>query len=42
MRLDVTMADALRVDVGERSEELVGIQLDLEDGHRRLQLAEVS
>jgi len=40
--LDIPMADALRVDVGERAEELVNVQLDLEDGHDRLQLVEVA
>ena len=42
LRLDVAMADALRVDVGERTEKLVDVKLDLEDRHRRLQLVEVT
>lgn len=42
LRLDVPMADALRVDVGERPEELIGVQLSLEDGHDRLHLVEVA
>ena len=32
----------LGVDVRQRAEELVDVQLDLEDGHDRLELAEVS
>jgi hypothetical protein len=36
------MADALRVDVGERAEQLVDVELDLEDGHDRLHLVEVA
>lgn len=36
------MADALRVYVGESSEELVCVQLDLEDGHGGLHLVEVA
>lgn len=35
------MADALRVDVGEGTEELVGVQLDLEQGHGSLELVKV-
>jgi len=42
LRLDVAVADALGVDVGERAEELVDVELDLEDGHRRLHLVEES
>ena len=40
--LDVSMADALGVDVGEGAEELVDVQLDFEDGHDRLHLVEVA
>lgn len=42
LRLDVSVADALGVDVGERAEELVDVQLDLEDGHGGLELVEMS
>lgn len=42
LRLNVTVANALRVNVGQRSEELVGIQLDFQDGHGRLHLVEES
>lgn len=42
LRLDVAMADALRMDVGERSEELVDVELDLEYRHGRLHLVEKS
>jgi hypothetical protein len=41
LRLDVAVAYALGVDVGQRAEELVDVQLDLEDGHDGLELAEV-
>lgn len=40
--LDVTVADALRVDVRQSSEELVNIEFDFEDGHRRLHFVEES
>lgn len=40
MRLDVTVADALRVDVGQSSEELVGVEFDLEYRHGGLVLVE--
>lgn len=40
LRLDVAVADALRVDVGQSAEELVNVQLDLEDWHCRLHLVE--
>lgn len=40
--LNVTVANALRVDVGQRSEELVSIQLDFQDGHGGLHLVEES
>jgi hypothetical protein len=36
------MADALRVDVCERSEKLVDEKLDFEDGHDGLHLVEVA
>jgi hypothetical protein len=36
------VADALRVDVCERAEELVDVELDFEDGHNRLHLVEVA
>jgi hypothetical protein len=36
------VADALRVDVGERAEELVDVELDFEDRHDRLHLVEVA
>ena len=38
LRLDVAVADADGVDVHEGTEELVHIQLDLEHGHRLLEL----
>lgn len=40
--LDVAMTDALRVDVGECSEELVNVELDLESRHDSLHLVEVT
>lgn len=36
------MTDALRVDVGERAEQLVNVQLDFENGHDGLHLVEVT
>lgn len=42
MGLNVPVADTLRVNVGERAEELVDVQLDFEDGHNRLHLVEVA
>lgn len=42
MRLDVPVADALGVDVGEGAEELVNVELDLENGHDGLHLVEVA
>lgn len=36
MRLDVTVTDADCVDVGQASEQLVYVQLDLQHGHRLL------
>lgn len=38
--LDVAMANALRVDVGEGTEQLVSVQLDFQNGHGRLHLVE--
>lgn len=40
LRLNVAMADTLRVNVGQGSEELVGVQLDLEYWHGGLGLVE--
>lgn len=40
--LDVAMADALGVYVGESAEELVDVELDLKDRHGGLHLVEVS
>ena len=40
MRLDVSVADALRVNVGERAEQLVDVKLDLENWHGGLHLIE--
>lgn len=34
------MANALRVNVGEGSEELIDVELDFQDGHRRFHLVE--
>lgn len=42
LRLDVAVADALRVDVRQGPEELVDVELHLEDGHRSLELVEES
>lgn len=42
LRFDVAMADALRVNVGQRTEKLVDVQLNLENGHGRLHLVEES
>lgn len=39
--LDITVADAERVDVGEGAEALVNIELDKEDGHWHLHLVVV-
>lgn len=36
------MADALRVNVGERAEELVDVELNFEDWHRGFQLIKVT
>jgi hypothetical protein len=36
------MADALRVDVGKGSEELVDVELNLENWHSSLHLVEIS
>ena len=40
LRLDVTMANSLRVNVRQGTEELVNIDFDLEKGHSRLELVE--
>ena len=42
LRLDVSVTDALRVDVGQGSEKLVNVKLDLKDGHGGLHLVEKS
>lgn len=42
LRFDISMADALRVNVGEGAEKLVNIDLDLEDWHGCLHLVEKS
>lgn len=42
LRLDISVADALAVDVGERAEQLVNVQLDLENRHGRLHLIKVA
>jgi hypothetical protein len=39
--LDVAVTDSLGVDVRQGAEQLVGVELDLEDGHGRLHLVEV-
>ena len=41
LRLDITMANSLRMDIGEGAEQLVDIQLDLEYGHGGLHLVEI-
>lgn len=40
--LDISVADALGVDIRQRPEELVSVELHLEDGHSRLQLVKES
>src|SRR5213076_806939 len=42
LRLNVTMADSLRMDIGQCPEELVDVEFDLENWHRRLHLVEES
>jgi hypothetical protein len=42
LRLNVSVTDALTVNVGERTEQLVDVQLDLENWHGRLHLIEVA
>lgn len=42
MGLDVTMANALGVDICQSSEKLVCVKLDFKDGHSRLHLVEES
>lgn len=36
------MTNALRMDVGQRSEELINIELDFEHWHHSLELVEVA
>ena len=40
MRLNITVADALGVNIGKRPEQLVYVELDFEDWHGRLHLVE--
>lgn len=40
--LNIAVADALRVDVGESAEKLVNVELDLKDWHGGLHLVEIS
>lgn len=40
--LNVTMTDALRVDIGKSTEQLINIELDFEDRHGSLHLVEKS
>lgn len=42
LRLDISVADALRVYVCERAEQLVDVELDLEDRHGGFHLVEVA
>jgi hypothetical protein len=42
LRLDVTMADALRVNIRQGAEKLVDVELHLENRHGRLHLVEVT
>lgn len=42
LRLDVSVTDALRVNVGQGAEELVNVKLDLQHRHGSLRLVEVS
>lgn len=42
LRLDVTVTDPLRMDVGKRSEQLVDVELDLQHGHCGLQFVEIA
>jgi len=42
LRLDVSVADSLRMDVCESSEELVYVQLHFEHGHCCLHLVKVA
>ena len=42
LRLDVSVADTLAVNVGERAEQLVNVQLDLEDGHGCLHFVKIA
>jgi hypothetical protein len=38
LRLDVSVTDALGMDVGDRSEQLVAVKLDNQVGHHLLHL----
>lgn len=40
LRLDIAMADTLRMDICQGTEQLVDVYLDLKNGHRRLHLVE--
>lgn len=42
MRLDISVADSLGVDVGQRPEQLVDVKLNFEDWHGGLHLVEES
>ena len=39
LRLDVAVTDAHGMNIGERTKELIDVELDLEDRHGRLQFA---
>lgn len=41
LRLDISVADSLGVDVGKRAEKLIDVELDLENGHDGLQFVEI-
>lgn len=40
LRLDIAMADSLRMDICQSSEQLVGIELDFQDRHSGLHFVE--
>lgn len=42
LRLDVTVTDTHGMNVGEGAKELIDVELDLDDGHCRLQFAKVA
>jgi hypothetical protein len=42
LRLDVSMTDALRMDVGEGTEKLIDVELDFKVWHESLELVEVT